>query len=136
MVREQWGDVETIETKLVKSRLEWLGHLARMQDHRLPKIGLFGWLPQARPCGGPRRRWRDLVKRDMKAVGIGDGSWCSAVQYRGKWMETWSQGMSEHQQAQEARRLEVEKNVVCTECGRCFRRESDKARHKCIAERR
>ena len=22
------------------------------------------------------------------------------------------------------------------ECGRCFRRESDKARHKCIAERR
>ena len=44
--------------------------------------------------------------------------------------------MSEHQQAQEARRLEAEQKVVCTECGRCFRRESDKARHKCIAERR
>ena len=28
--------------------------------------------------------------------------------------------MSEYQQAQEARRLEAEKNVVCTECGRCF----------------
>ena len=42
--------------------------------------------------------------------------------------------MSEHQQAQEARRLEAEKNVVCTVCRRCFIRENDKARHKCIAE--
>ena len=24
---------------------------------------------------------------------------------------------------------------MCTECRRCFRRKSDKARHKCIAER-
>ena len=38
MVKEQWGDVETIETKLV---LEWLGHLARIQAHRLPSICLF-----------------------------------------------------------------------------------------------
>ena len=43
---------------------------------------------------------------------------------------------SEHQQAQEARRLEKEKNVVYIQCGRCFRRESDKACHKYIAERR
>ena len=134
MVREQWGDVETIETKLVKRHLEWLGQLARMQDHRLPKICLFRWLPQTRPCGGPRRRWRDLVKRYLKAVGMCDGSWYSAAQYRAKWREAWSQGTSEHQQAQEAMQLEAEKNVVCTECGRCFRRESDKALPKCIAE--
>ena len=54
------------------------------------------------------------MKRDLRAV----GSWYNAVQ------------------AHEARRLEAEKNVVCTECGRCFRRESVKACHKCIAERR
>ena len=42
--------------------------------------------------------------------------------------------MSEHQQEQEARSLEAEKNVVCTECRRCFIRESEKAHHKCIAE--
>lgn len=30
MMREQWGDVETIEMKLMKRRLEWLGHLARL----------------------------------------------------------------------------------------------------------
>ena len=48
-VRERWGDVETITTKLMRKRLEWLGHLARMPDQSLPKMCLFSWLPQTRP---------------------------------------------------------------------------------------
>ena len=88
-VREQWGDVETIEIKLVRRRLEWLGHLARMPDDRLPKKCLFGWLPQTRPCGGPRRRWRDVVKKDLKTVGLGD-KWYGDAQHRGKWRDAWS----------------------------------------------
>ena len=41
-----------MDEKIQKRRLEWLGHLARMQDHRLPKSVLFGWLPQPRPWSG------------------------------------------------------------------------------------
>ena len=63
---QQWGDVETITTKLVQRHLEWLGHFVRMLDHHFPKICLFGWLPQTCPHRGPRRRWRDLVKSDLK----------------------------------------------------------------------
>ena len=44
-------------------RMEWLGHLSRIPDQRMPKAALFGWLPQPRPRGGPRRRWRDVIKR-------------------------------------------------------------------------
>ena len=40
--REQLGDIETIGVKLIGRRLEWLGHLARMPEHRLPKM--FGYL--------------------------------------------------------------------------------------------
>ena len=36
---------------------------------------------------------------------------------------------------QEARGPETEKNVVCSECRKCFRRECDKGRHKCTPER-
>ena len=47
-----WGDQETMDTKIAKRRLEWLGHIARMPDHCVPKMSLFGWLPQTRPPGG------------------------------------------------------------------------------------
>ena len=74
-VWERWGDVETTSDKVTKRRLEWLGHLARMPDHRLPKYLLFGWLPQPRPRGGPRRRWRDVVWKDLKNIGVGEDDW-------------------------------------------------------------
>ena len=116
--------------------LEWLEHLARMQDHRLPKICLFGWLSKTRPCSGPRRRWRDVVKRDLKSVEVTDGEWYGDAQNRRKWREVWSHRLTENQQAQAAGLSRGEKTVVCTECKRYFRRESDKACHKCTAERR
>ena len=54
-VRRIWGDEETVSEKVQKRRLEWLGHLARMPDHSLPKVMLFSWLPQPRPRCGPRK---------------------------------------------------------------------------------
>ena len=36
-VRRRWGDEETVGEKIQKRRMEWLGHLARMPNHRLPK---------------------------------------------------------------------------------------------------
>ncbi len=95
-VREQWGDVEIIETKLMRRRLVWLGHLSRMRAHRLPKLCLFGWLPQKRPCGGPRRRWRDMIKKDLQAVQVGD-DWYNVAQDRGKWRSAWRLNLIKHQ---------------------------------------
>ena len=77
--------------KLMRRRLEWLGHLARMPDQRLPKMCIFSWLPQTRPQGGPRRRWRDLVKTDLKAVGVSNGCWYSKALDRKHWREVWGQ---------------------------------------------
>ena len=33
--------------------LHWLGHTTRMDDVRIPKRLLFGWLPQSRPAHEP-----------------------------------------------------------------------------------
>ena len=67
-VREKWGDPETVTSKVIRRRHEWLGHLARMPDNRIPKKILFGWLPKTRPAGGPRKRWRDHIRKDLKLV--------------------------------------------------------------------
>ena len=44
-------------------------------------------------------------------------------------------GMESHREAEVVRRSSAAKEVVCGVCCRTFRRESDKKRHKCLAER-
>ena len=73
--RQRWGDLETATDKVRKRRLEWLGNLARLPDHRIPKMALFGWLPQLCPQGGPRKRWRDTIRRNLKRLDIREDRW-------------------------------------------------------------
>ena len=70
MIRKRWEDEETITTKLMKRHLEWLGHVARMSNSRIPKINLFSWLAQPCPRYGPKRWWRDTVKKDLQKANI------------------------------------------------------------------
>ena len=53
-LREKWGDREDARIKVMRRRMEWLGHIVRMPKNRTPKICLFGWLPQTRLQSGPR----------------------------------------------------------------------------------
>ena len=59
--REQWGDQETITVKLMKRHLEWLGHLARMLDHHIPKKTLFSTSPTT-----PTWRTKEEVERSCE----------------------------------------------------------------------
>ena len=43
-----WGETKTIEVKLAHRRLEWLRHVARMEDSRMPRQVLFGTFLQRR----------------------------------------------------------------------------------------
>ena len=53
---------------LTKRRLRWLGHVTRMHDGRLPKDILYGELATgSRPTGRPTLRYKDVLKRDLKA---------------------------------------------------------------------
>ena len=58
------ANVDDIETKLVRSRLRWLGHLCRMDDDRVPKQLLFSELEHgSRPFGRPKLRFKDILKK-------------------------------------------------------------------------
>ena len=67
-VRRRWGDMDLITEKIRMKRLEWLGHLARMADNKIPKTILFSWLSEPRPRCGPRKRWRDVVQHDLTLI--------------------------------------------------------------------
>ena len=141
-VREKWGDLETITSKVTRRRIEWLGHLARMLDELIPKKILFGWLPKTRPTGGPRKRWRDHIRKDLKLVGVSESDWYSeATRSRKAWRAVYRIGLGDAlEREQEDVLAQADPNkqrgkIPCQVCKRTFKSELGIKRHKCLDEK-
>ena len=58
-------------TRSMFRRLRWLGHVARIEDGRIPKDMLYCELATgSRPAGRPTLRYKVVCKRDLKAGDI------------------------------------------------------------------
>ena len=88
-----FGMEETMLHLLMRQRLRWLGHIARMEPSRMPKQLLFGELEKKRPSHGTKRRWRDVAAADIKAVEVSDG-WYDLAQDRKSWTALCQDGLS------------------------------------------
>ena len=130
------GMEEQMSEILMKHRLRWLGHLARMDPCRLPKQLLFGELVRRRPCHGVKRRWRDVVAADVKIIDVGD-DWYYIAQDRKAWRAMCGDGLSALVDRQ---RFDIRPTNVPTcsstgattypcSCGRLFHRQGDRTRH-------
>ena len=71
--------------RVVKSRIRWAGHVARMGEGRGVHRVLVGKPEGKRPLGRPRRRWEDNIKMDLREVGEGCGGWMELAQDRDRW---------------------------------------------------
>ena len=79
----------SIVTVLMQTQLRWAGHVARMEDHRLPKQLLFGELSEGkRKVGGPKKRFKDTLKQNLKAFEIKPSIWELTAQNRLTWRQT------------------------------------------------
>ena len=74
---------ESVSTVVLRRRLQWLGHVARMDESRLPKQFLFGWLGKAWPAHSPRRRWCDVVRDYLQSLHLYP-SWYSLASDRSR----------------------------------------------------
>ena len=68
----RFGLQHSISDNILEQRLRWLGHVGRMDEERLPNRLLFGELNMKRPCHGAKKRWRDVLKVDLQAIGVYD----------------------------------------------------------------
>jgi len=76
-------------TLLRQRRLPWLGHVHRMEDGRIPKDILYGQLATGkRDTGRPQLHYRDVVKRDLKALEINTEHWEELATDRSSWRST------------------------------------------------
>ena len=73
-----------IESLLRTRRLRWLGHLSRMDSHRLPRKVLFSILGEGRPQGRPFTSWRQHILNDLRYHGI-QSDWVSLAADRAGW---------------------------------------------------
>jgi len=71
--------------RLIKSRMGWAGHVARMGEGRGVYRVLMGKPEGKRPLGRPRCRWEDNIKMDLQKVGCGGMEWIDLDQDRGRW---------------------------------------------------
>jgi hypothetical protein len=65
-------------------RLEWAGHIIRMEEEWTPKNVLNGNLHTTRPVGRPRTRWTDVVQRDALQL-LGMRGWRRRAANRDEW---------------------------------------------------
>ena len=70
----------SIHMLLKKAQLRWAGHVARLPDYRLPKKLLFGVLQhEKRSTGGPKKRFKDSLKKSLKVFHIKPATWEQAA---------------------------------------------------------
>src|SRR6201996_3765554 len=82
-------------TLLKQRRLRWLGHVIRMDDGRIPKDLLYGELSQGtRPTGRPYLRYKDICKRDLRALDIDTTAWEEVALDRPLWRQKVQKGLS------------------------------------------
>ena len=83
-------------------RIRWAGHVARMEEGRMPRGVMEGKIAVRRPVGRPRMRWRDNLMRNLEELGIKnpEKNWRDAAHIRGTWRDLMQAAMG-HQEARE-----------------------------------
>ena len=122
----------SVYTLLRQRRLQWIGHVHRMDEGRIPKQLLYGELVQGkRPVGRPKLRFKDVVKRDMQAIGLPIDSWETLASDRSAWKTNCADALREGEkllhitvdtrgERQKARALAPPTNSTYV-CGSCHR---------------
>jgi hypothetical protein len=71
--------------RMIKSRMRWVGHVARIGEKRDAYRILVGKPEGKRLLERPRRMWVDNIKMDLKEVGWDGVDWIDMVQDRDQW---------------------------------------------------
>jgi hypothetical protein len=84
---EQLNDLYSLPNivRVVKSRMRWSGHVARMGEEREMHMVLVRKTEGKRPLGRPRRRLEENSKMNLQEVEGGCGDWMELAQDRDRW---------------------------------------------------
>jgi hypothetical protein len=85
-VKEKPDIIDSLERK----RLQWYGHVKRMQEERLPKL-IMEWIPgERRKRERPRKTWMEGVQAAMKTRHLEADQWLNRKEWclgSGRWRQ-------------------------------------------------
>ncbi|XP_066930186.1 uncharacterized protein [Clytia hemisphaerica] len=77
----------------MRNQMRWTGHLVRMKDKRLPKRLFFGEMKNGkRPSHKPKKRFKDVIKSNLKFMGLNVNNWQSTANNRLEWRKAIHDG--------------------------------------------
>ena len=80
------------------------------------RVEIESWLPQPRPRCGPRTRWRDVVRKDLKDIGVKEDDWYEeATRSRAGWKAMYLVGLEDCRETQAAMAT-VAAGMWCVRC--------------------
>ena len=80
------AQLPSMESTLLVRQLRWTGHVARMEDTRLPKAVLYSELCQGkRDRSGPRKRFKDQLKHQLTVAGLEAKTWETTAADKNSW---------------------------------------------------
>ena len=63
--------VASIEDKMREARLHWFGHIRKRPMDALVRRGeTIVWLDHRRRRGRPRKSWREVIRHELKTLGL------------------------------------------------------------------
>ena len=120
----------SLENILNRNLLRWVGHVVRMDDTRLPKQLLYGELSEGqRSAGGQMRRYKDIVKKTLRACHMEPTSLEDQASDRQQWRTLTKSGLAvfeedrirwlnERRERRHRETLPTGPDHPCPECGR------------------
>lgn len=76
----------SIESMILRRQLRWTGHVVRMSNDRIPKQVFYSELSVGKRCvGGQRKRFKDVLKVNLKKCNIDVNNWENLALDRSSW---------------------------------------------------
>ncbi|KAM9164951.1 uncharacterized protein ACDP82_002140 [Pangshura tecta] len=109
--------IASIEAMIIHQQFRRTGYIVRMPDHRLPELVLLAQLKEGyRNVGGQWKRYKDLLKDNLKKCNTDIDTWETRAQDRLKWSEVLRDGPLHfkfaHRQAKEDKRCRRKERLV------------------------